>query len=44
MSFRASEASDAGQKSIEHLTGIFEGCSTREDEFLERSEDSQTIS
>ncbi|HLJ87835.1 MAG TPA: amidohydrolase family protein [Candidatus Angelobacter sp.] len=31
---RASEASDAGQKSIEHLTGIFEGCSTAEDEFL----------
>jgi hypothetical protein len=31
---RASEASDAGQKSIEHLTGIFEGCSTREDDFL----------
>jgi len=23
---RASEASDAGQKSIEHLTGVFEGC------------------
>ncbi len=31
---RASEASHAGQKSIEHLTGVFEGCSTREDEFL----------
>jgi len=31
---RASEASDAGQKSIEHLTGVFEGCSTREDDFL----------
>jgi len=31
---RASEASDAGQKSIEHLTGIFEGCSTAEDDFL----------
>jgi imidazolonepropionase-like amidohydrolase len=33
---RAAEASDAGQKSIEHLTGVFEGCSTaaREDEFL----------
>jgi imidazolonepropionase-like amidohydrolase len=31
---RASEASDAGQKSIEHLTGVFEGCSTTEDEFL----------
>lgn len=33
---RASEASNAGQKSIEHYTGIFEGCSTKEkeDEFL----------
>lgn len=31
---RASEASDAGQKSIEHFTGIFEGCSTAEDELL----------
>jgi hypothetical protein len=31
---RASEASDAGQKSIEHLTGIFEGASTAEDSFV----------
>jgi imidazolonepropionase-like amidohydrolase len=31
---RASEASNAGQKSIEHFTGIFEGCSTIEDELL----------
>jgi hypothetical protein len=31
---RASEAVTAGQKSIEHLTGVFEGCSTAEDEFL----------
>lgn len=31
---RASEASEAGQKSIEHFTGVFEGCSTEEDEFL----------
>ncbi|MBZ5524778.1 MAG: amidohydrolase family protein [Acidobacteriia bacterium] len=31
---RASEAVDAGQKSIEHLTGVFEGCSTAEDELL----------
>jgi imidazolonepropionase-like amidohydrolase len=31
---RASEASDAGQKSIEHFTGIFEGCSTIEDQLL----------
>lgn len=29
----AAEASDAGQKSIEHLTGILETCSTRGDEF-----------
>jgi imidazolonepropionase-like amidohydrolase len=33
-SIRASEASDAGQKSIEHLTGIFEGASTTEDTFI----------
>ena len=31
---RASEASDAGQKSIEHLTGIFEGCSDNEDRLI----------
>jgi len=31
---RASEMSDAGQKSFEHLIGIFEGSSPREDEFL----------
>jgi imidazolonepropionase-like amidohydrolase len=31
---RASEASDAGQKSIEHFTGIFEGSSTIEDRLL----------
>jgi imidazolonepropionase-like amidohydrolase len=31
---RASEASNVGQKSIEHFTGIFEGCSTIEDELL----------
>ena len=30
----ASEASDAGQKSIEHFTGIFEGCSTIEEQLL----------
>ncbi|MGC2194680.1 MAG: amidohydrolase family protein [Terriglobales bacterium] len=28
---RAAEASNAGQRSIEHLTGVFEGCSTVED-------------
>jgi len=31
---RASEAVEAGQKSIEHLTGVFEACSTSETEFL----------
>jgi imidazolonepropionase-like amidohydrolase len=36
---RAREASDAGQKSIEHLTGIFEACSTVEDEFLKGSKE-----
>src|ERR1700751_6133990 len=31
---RAAEASNAGQKSIEHLTGVFEGCSSVEDELM----------
>jgi len=31
---RASEASNAGQKSIEHFTGIFEACSTIEDQLV----------
>src|SRR6202453_2122289 len=31
---RASEASNVGQKSIEHFTGIFEGCSTIEDQLI----------
>ena len=31
---RAVEASNAGQKSIEHLTGVFEGCSRIEDELM----------
>ncbi len=31
---RAAEASNAGQRSIEHLTGIFEGCSTIEDQLM----------
>ena len=31
---RATEASNAGQKSIEHLTGVFEGCSAVEDELM----------
>jgi imidazolonepropionase-like amidohydrolase len=33
-SVRASEMSNAGQKSFEHLIGILEGSSTKEDEFL----------
>ena len=33
-SVRASEMSNAGQKSFEHLIGIFEGSSPLEDEFL----------
>ncbi len=33
-SIRASEASNAGQRSFEHLIGIFEGSSPLEDEFL----------
>jgi imidazolonepropionase-like amidohydrolase len=33
-SVRASEASAAGQKSFEHLIGIFEGASPLEDEFI----------
>jgi imidazolonepropionase-like amidohydrolase len=31
---RASEASNAGQKSIEHFTGIFEGCSKIEEQLI----------
>jgi imidazolonepropionase-like amidohydrolase len=31
---RASEASNAGQRSIEHFTGIFEGCSSIEDQLI----------
>jgi len=31
---RAAEASNLGQKSIEHFTGIFEGCSSIEDQLL----------
>lgn len=33
---RAVEASNAGQKSIEHLTGVFEGCSNVEDELMSK--------
>jgi imidazolonepropionase-like amidohydrolase len=32
---RASEASNAGQKSIEHFTGIFEGCTAIEDQLIQ---------
>jgi hypothetical protein len=32
---RAAEASEAGQKSIEHFTGIFEACSPLEDELIQ---------
>lgn len=32
---RASEASDAGQRSIEHLTGVVEGCSTDQDVLID---------
>lgn len=31
---RLKEVIEAGQKSIEHLMGIFEGCSTEEDKFI----------
>ena len=31
---RAVEAVNSGQKSIEHLTGVFEGCSSKEDELM----------
>jgi imidazolonepropionase-like amidohydrolase len=33
---RAAEASNAGQKSIEHLTGVFEGCSSVEAELMSK--------
>jgi imidazolonepropionase-like amidohydrolase len=36
-SVRASEMSDAGMKSFEHLIGIFEGSSPNEDDFLKGS-------
>jgi hypothetical protein len=35
-SITAAEASDAGQASIEHLTGVLLGCSTREQELRQR--------
>jgi imidazolonepropionase-like amidohydrolase len=33
---RAEDASNAGQKSIEHFTGVFEGCSTVEAELMSK--------
>ena len=42
---RASEASNAGQKSFEHLIGIFEGSSALEDQFIRGSKsESQFLS
>lgn len=38
ISITAAEASDAGQKSIEHLTGILLGCSAKEDEIRKEVE------
>jgi hypothetical protein len=38
-SVSAGEASDAGQKSIEHLTGILTACSIREEELRKKVED-----
>lgn len=44
-SVRASEMSNAGQKSFEHLIGIFEGSSPLEDEFIKGSKtESQFLS
>ncbi|HUO26272.1 MAG TPA: amidohydrolase family protein [Candidatus Aquilonibacter sp.] len=44
-SVRASEMSDAGQKSFEHLIGIFEGSSPLEDEFIKgKKSESQFLS
>jgi imidazolonepropionase-like amidohydrolase len=37
-SVTAAEASDAGQKSIEHLTGVLTACSSREEELRKESE------
>ncbi|MBV9182537.1 MAG: amidohydrolase family protein [Acidobacteria bacterium] len=38
MTITAKEASDAGQKSIEHLTGILQACSRREDELMKAAQ------
>ena len=43
-SVRASEASNAGQKSFEHLIGVFEGSSPLEDEFLKGGKNETEIS
>jgi hypothetical protein len=39
LSVSAGAASDAGQKSIEHLTGVLDACSTREEELRKGGED-----
>jgi len=40
---RIAETIDAGQKSIEHLMGSFEGCSTEEDKFIHGEGDMKTL-
>src|SRR6266852_4151289 len=40
---RIAETIDAGQKSIEHLMGSFEGCSTEEDKFIRGEGDMKTL-
>lgn len=43
LSVRASEASIAGQKSIEHLTGVLQGDATNEDEILKETADNSVF-
>lgn len=40
---RLAEVIAAGQKSVEHLMGIFEGCSTQEDKFIAAQGDLQLL-
>src|SRR6202790_5779564 len=40
---RLAEVITAGQKSVEHLMGIFEGCSTQEDKFIAGQGDLQLL-
>ena len=42
-SVSVAEASDAGQKSIEHLTGVLLGCSSKEEELRRQSGRTQGI-